>query len=187
MIQRSRAAPQETHDAAGFSYVEAMVAMVIMAIVAITSLQLFSQFTTSFSNTRRRDAINALMLQDLGKMRQLVQSYCRYPNPGPLAACTGAVATQDWNGSYNPDDTVNGHCDLNRLAEAMVSSNPTKFPSPDNLDTSSSPNPLQGVVITRTLSAQGNELTIDYVTTSGSNIQVRTNTKLVPPALGWCP
>ena len=164
-----------------------MIATVIMLVVVATSARLFTYFSTNFLSSRERDSIGALIQKDISKMRQLVKDYCRIPNPLTLQACNGTIATQDWNGSYNPDDKINGDCDQSRLAEAMKTANPNQFPNTEILDTSSGPSNVRNVAITRRLSAQGNELSLNYATTSGSSIAVQTSTTLVPPALGWCP
>lgn len=174
-------------EAEGFTFTEALIATVIMLIVASTTVQLFTHFSTSFLLSRQRDAIQGLILNDISQLRQLAKEYCRIPNSGILQPCSGKVATQDWSGSYNPDDQINGDCDQNQLASAMMKANPSLFPSSQTLDTTGGPASLKDVSITRSLNAQGNELSVNYVTTSGSKVTVRTNTTLVPTALGWCP
>lgn len=181
--QKDTPAPQLT----GFTFVEIVVAIVIMLVLTSATVHLFRSFSSSFLSSRQRDSIQTLILNDSGALRQLVKEYCRIPQTGSLKNCTGTIPLQDWNGAYNPDDTANGDCDQNRLAETMVSANPEKFPSSHQLEISSNSFELKNVTITRLLNAQGNELSISYTTAADGRVLARTTTTLVPPAIGWCP
>jgi type II secretory pathway pseudopilin PulG len=171
----------------GITFVEIVVAISIMLVLASATVHLFRGFSSSFLSSRQRDSIQTLILNDSGVLRQLVKEYCRIPQAGNLTSCTGTIPLQDWNGAYNPDDTANGDCDQNRLAAAMVSANPEKFPSSHQLDVSSNSIDLKHVTITRLLHAQGNELSISYTTAVDGRVVARTTTTLVTPAIGWCP
>jgi hypothetical protein len=176
----------------GFSYIEGLVASLVLLFAATMATRLFTDFSSRFQASRQRDSIQALVTRDLGQLRLLVNSYCRLnenkANTGPLMPCIGEKPTQDWNGAYNPDDSVpNGDCDSGLLAEAMVASNPDFFPLSITLDQGTISSPLSSISITRTLTPTGSELTATYVSRFNDQIKARTATTLVPPALGWCP
>lgn len=168
----------------GFGLVEALVAMTILTIASLTALQLFGSFSRTWSLSRQRDAISTLVASDLAQLRSAVQSWCQVSDAG-TSSCSGAIATQDRQGSYNPPADA---CDASTLAVAMVDSAPATFAATTTLTaTSGDTAPLQGVEITRTITASGNLLEIAYATAAGAALPLNTRTTLVPAALGWCP
>jgi type II secretory pathway pseudopilin PulG len=184
---------QHTPFAIGFTFVEALVATAILFVVAASTAHLFSSFSSSFLSSRQRDSIQNLINNDLSKVRQLVKEYCRIQDPNSsqnssaLTDCPGSRPSQDTSGAYNPDDSLNGDCDQNTLAVAMVSANSTQFPNSIQVNTTDSSVRLNNVAITRTLNAEGNELLVSYITSANGRELAKTTTTLVPPAIGWCP
>lgn len=174
---------RQTRANPGLTYVEVMIATFVLVVIAITNLELFTSFGKSFLESRQRDSIQSLIINDLAGLRRLVQSYCRHDDDA-LADCTGSFPVHDKDGSYNPDSSS---CTTRRLAVAMEEANPTHFPSTATLDPGASANVLAGTIITRRITPAGNELKVFYTTNSESKVQVQMSTSMIPPALGWCP
>ena len=164
---------------AGLTLVEVMVAFVLVVLSSVFSVLLFGQFTRRIAEARQRDALGTIVTRDLATIRRRVEAYCdvaRNPCGGPLPAGEGQQA-------YNPDLAT---CDSGRLAEAMAAQ--PGFPASADLRAGiDDPASVAGVVLERRVEASGNALNVSYATRSGSTIEVRTSTTLVPPALGWCP
>jgi type II secretory pathway pseudopilin PulG len=175
-MARSRPRPR---GQAGLTFVEVLVAFVIVALSSVFSVQLFGQFTRRIAESRERDALGAIVTRDLATIRRTVEAYCDVR----IAPCTGPLPEGEGQRAYNPDLA---DCDSGRLAEAMAAR--AGFPASTELRAGGDdPASVADVVLERRIEASGNELKVSYATRSGSTIEVRTSTTLVPPALGWCP
>jgi hypothetical protein len=164
---------------AGLTFVEVLVAFVIVVMSSVFSVQLFGQFTRRIAEARERDALGTIVARDLASIRRRVEAYCDVR----IAPCDGPLPEGEGQRAYNPDLAS---CDNGQLAEAMAAR--AGFLATTELRAGvDDPASVANVVLERRIEASGNELKVSYATRSGSTIEVRTSTTLVPPALGWCP
>jgi Tfp pilus assembly protein PilV len=176
----------------GYSLPEVMIASTVLALVVTNSVGTLTQSGKSFSKSRERDAISALIAKDLEGLRATAFNYMRCdpsPQTNEPAGCPGARNNSFSDGqiTFVPDVT---RCEEGTLAVDLVATNAalasqSTLAIPQTLSGVS----LQGVSITRKVSASGNELEVNYSsssTTSG-NSPVYQQAIIVPESTGWCP
>jgi hypothetical protein len=179
-------------QAGGYSLPEVMIASTVLALVVTNSVGTLTQSGKSFSKSRERDAISALIAKDLEGLRATAFNYMRCdptPQPNEPAGCPGARDNSFADGQITFVPDVN-RCRAGTLAEGLVATNAalasqSTLAIPPTLSGVS----LQGVSITRRVSASGNELAVNYSsssTTSG-NSPVYQQAIIVPESTGWCP
>ena len=179
-------------EAHGYSLPEVMIASTVLALVVTNSVGTLTQSGKSFSKSRERDAISALIAKDLEGLRATAFNYMRCdpsPQPNEPAGCPTARDNSFADGqiTFVPDVT---RCRAGTLAEGLASTDAalggiSTLAIPPTLSGVS----LRGVSISRTVSATGNELAVNYSsssTTSG-NSPVYQQAIIVPESTGWCP
>jgi hypothetical protein len=176
----------------GYSLPEVMIASTLLALVVTNSVGTLTQSGKSFSKSRERDAISTLIAKDLESMRATAFNYMRCdpsPQPNEPAGCPAARENSFADGqiTFVPDVA---RCTAGTLAEGLVASNAALASSsslaiPPTLSGVS----LQGVSITRSVSALGNELTVKYSSLSAGsgNSPIYQQALIVPESTGWCP
>lgn len=179
-------------EGAGYSLPEVMIASTVLAIVVTNSVGTLTQSGKTFSKSRERDAISTLIAKDLEGLRATAFNYMRcdpLPQPNEPTGCPEARANSFADGqiTFVPDVA---RCTAGTLAKGLAASNAalasqSTLAIPPTLSGVS----LQGVSITRKVSASGNELAVNYSsssTTSG-NSPIYQQALIVPEATGWCP
>lgn len=179
-------------DGVGYSLPEVMIASTVLALVVTNSVSALTQSGKSFSRSRERDAISTLIAKDLENLRATAFNYMRCdPSPqlGEPAGCPAARVNSFADGqiTFVPDKT---RCAAGTLAEGLAATNTalastTSLAIPQALSGVS----LQGVSITRSVSASGNELTVNYSSSSPTtgNSPIYQQAVIVPESTGWCP
>lgn len=179
-------------EGAGYSLPEVMIASTVLALVVTNSVGTLTQSGKSFSKSRERDAISTLIAKDLEGLRATAFNYMRCdpsPQPNEPTGCPGARANSFADGqiTFVPDVA---RCKAGTLAEGLAASNAalastSSLAIPPTLSGVS----LQGVSITRSASALGNELTVKYSSLSAGsgNSPIYQQALIVPEATGWCP
>ena len=179
-------------EGAGYSLPEVMMASTVLAIVVTNSVGTLTQSGKTFSKSRERDAISTLIAKDLEGLRATAFNYMRCdpsPQPNEPTGCPGARANSFADGqiTFVPDVA---RCTAGTLAEGLAASNAAlASQSTLAIPPTWSGVSLQGVSITRRVSASGNELAVNYSsssTTSG-NSPIYQQALIVPEATGWCP
>ena len=163
----------ESVDAAnGYSLPEVMVASTVLALVVANSAGTLTQSGGSYTRSRERDAISALIAKDLEGVRATSFDYKRCnptAQPGEPAGCAAARLNTFADGqiTFVPDAPT---CTAGTLAEDL-NANTASLTSSANLviPQSLAGVSLKGVTISRTISASGNELTVKYSSTSLSS------------------
>ena len=179
-------------EGAGYSLPEVMIASTVLALVVTNSVGTLTQSGKSFSKSRERDAISTLIAKDLEGLRATAFNYMRCdpsPQPNEPTGCPGARANSFADGqiTFVPDVARRK---AGTLAEGLAASNAalantSSLAIPPTLSGVS----LQGVSITRSASALGNELTVKYSSLSAGsgNSPIYQQALIVPEATGWCP
>jgi hypothetical protein len=162
----------------------------MLAVVVSISVGSLVKSGKIFSKSRERDAISTLIAKDLETVRSSSFNYMRCdptPQPGEPANCPAARDNSFSDGqiTFVPDST---RCNAGTLAEGLIASDSTLtfasyLPIPQTLSGMS----LQGVSITRSVKAEGNELTVKYSTSTPGNQLIYQQTLIVPESTGWCP
>lgn len=178
--------------AGGYSLPEVMIASTVLAVVVSTSVGTLTESGKSFSRSRERDAISALIAKDLESVRAAAFNYRRCdptPQAGEPTACPTARANSFSDGQITFVPEV-ARCNAGTLAEGLVASNTalsgtSSLAIPPSLSGVS----LRGVSISRSVSASGNELNVKYSSSSPSsgNQPVYQQALIVPECTGWCP
>ena len=179
-------------EGGGYSLPEVMIASTVLALVVTNSVGTLTQSGKSFGKSRERDAISALIAKDLEGLRAIAFNYMRCdpaPQPNEPAGCPGARNNSFADGqiTFVPDVA---RCTAGTLAEGLAASNAALASTsilaiPPTLSGVS----LQGVSITRSVSALGNELTVKYSSLSAGsgNSPIYQQALIVPESTGWCP
>lgn len=179
-------------EGGGYSLPEGMIASTVLVLVVTNSVSTLTQSGKSFSSSRERDAINTLIAKDLENLRATAFNYMRCdPSPqlGEPADCPAARENSFADGqiTFVPDKT---RCTAGTLAEGLAATNAalastTSLAIPQTLSGVS----LRGVSITRSVSASGNELTVNYSSSSPTtgNSPIYQKALIVPESTGWCP
>jgi hypothetical protein len=169
-----------------------MMASTVLALVATNSVGTLTQSGKSFSKSRERDAISALIAKDLEGLRATAFNYMRCdpsPQPNEPAGCPTARDNSFADGqiTFVPDVT---RCRAGTLAEGLASTDAalggiSTLAIPPTLSGVS----LRGVSISRTVSATGNELAVKYssLSSESGNSPVYQQAIIVPESTGWCP
>ncbi|MCP9882735.1 hypothetical protein KBY65_09625 [Cyanobium sp. Alchichica 3B3-8F6] len=164
----------------------------ILALVVTNSVGTLTQSGKSFSKSRERDAISALIAKDLEGLRATAFNYVRCdpsPQPNEPAGCPTARENSFADGqiTFVPDVT---RCRAGTLAEGLASTDTalggtSTLAIPPTLSGVS----LRGVSISRTVSATGNELAVKYssLSSESGNSPVYQQAIIVPESTGWCP
>ena len=169
-----------------------MLASTVLALVVTNALSTLSESGKSFSKSRERDAIGVLIAKDLEGLRATAFDYMRCdpsPQPDEPAGCPAARehSLADGQITFVPDVT---RCRAGTLAEGLMATN-TALASTSNLaiPPTLSGVSLQGVRITRSVSAAGNELSVKYSSSSATsgNGPVYQQALIVPASTAWCP
>jgi len=176
----------------GYSLPEVMIASSVLAVVVATSAGTITESGKSFSRSRERDAISALIAKDLESVRASAFNYMRCdptPQPGEPANCPTARANSFSDGqiTFVPDVA---RCTAGTLAEGLAATSTglagdSTLAIPSGLTGVS----LRGVSISRSVTASGNELVVKYSSSSSStgNQPVYQQALIVPECTGWCP
>ena len=103
--------------------------------------------------------------------------------PDPQHADIPMRYLTDKNSVLGKDD---GHCAMKTLAENMVSDQHQIFPAKGNVEwNNKAPDNAKKVIISRNITAVGNELTVSHSTSGGSK-EITSTIKLVPQVIHWC-
>jgi len=176
----------------GYSLPEVMIASTVLALVVVNSAGILTRSGGSYTRSRERDAISALIGKDLEAVRAASFNYRRCdPSPvtGEPAGCTAARLNSFADGqiTFVPDAAL---CTAGTLAENLKSTqasltSTSSLVIPQSIAGVS----LNGVTINRAISASGNELTVKYSSSSlnSGNTPSYQQSTIVPEATGWCP
>jgi len=179
-------------EGVGYILPEVMIASTVLALVVTNSVGTLTQSGKSFSRSRERDAISTLIAKDLEGLRATAFNYMRCdpsPQPDEPTGCAAARENSFADGqiTFVPDVA---RCTAGTLAEGLAATNAgltstTSLAIPPTLSGVS----LQKVSISRSVSASGNELTVQYSSNSpgSGNSQIYQQALIVPEATGWCP
>lgn len=165
--------PQRAKDIkTGMSVIEVVIAAVILALASLTSISLFNTYVLGTADARQRDGIMTLILRDLEGIKSQAGDLWK-----DSTASTSSMTV------FNPPSA---NCTDRTLASAAPSSNTVFTTGSTNLTippvaTRSLGNP----VISRRISHSGNLIQVTY--SSSAPVRISLTTKIMPPAVGWCP
>ena len=172
----------------GFSLPEVLVSssILMMIVTGISKSQINSISMTADSN--QNNSIQARISEDIDNLRrETFRWMCK-----PATACTGDPQYADVPMRYLTDKNSilgqeGGHCKTKTLAMHMLSEQPQTFPAgPHTLNWDvNAPANSKKVTINRKITANGNVMTVSYITT-GSSKDVTSTVTLVPQAIHWC-
>ena len=171
----------------GFSMPEVLISStILMMIVAGTAKSQINSIKISASSSLN-NAVQALISEDIDRLRrETFRWMCK-----PATACTGDPQHDDIPMRYLTDKNSalgqdGGHCEQKTLAENMISDQPQIFPATDRVEwNATAPDNEKNIIISRKITADGNELIVRY-STSGGTKDFTSTTKLVPQAIHWC-
>lgn len=159
---------------------------ILMIIVAGTAKSQINSIKI-FASSSLNNAVQALISEDIDSLRrETFRWMCK-----PATACTGDPQHADIPMRYLTDKNSalgqdGGHCEQKTLAENMVSDQPQIFPATDRVEwNATAPANEKNMIISRKITADGNELIVRYSTSDGTK-DFTSTTKLVPQAIHWC-
>ena len=158
-----------------------------MMIVAGTAKSQINSIGITASSSQH-NAVQGLVSEDIDHLRrETFRWMCK-----PATACTGDPQHADISMRYLTDKNSalgqdGGHCAMKTLAEYMVSDQPQIFPATGSVEwNNKAPANAKNMIISRYITAEGNELTVRYSTSGGSK-DFTSTTRLVPQVIHWCP
>lgn len=164
-------------QSSGFSITESLIAATILLASTNFSVQFFNRSNESLNLAKLNDYAQAVVKSDLETVRS------------NLADWTANTSSATGITSYSPPDDA---CQSRSLASAFLNDLASNQAINYGLDLSSSPVPLQGLVVDASLSVDPdnqNLLRVAYSSKASPSAPVQINQQalLLSPAQGWCP
>lgn len=155
---------------------ESLISSFILVALSTQSSYVFSSSMQALGKGRMRDQVNAIINQDIERVRQVIASW-------------EADTSMTTNGqlSYWPSKI---HCDEGTLGTALLSDNATTLLPSYNLNLSQIKTPLKGLEVAvnvGTAVENTNLIQITYTTNDSKKLNTKVSTTLSIPAQGWCP
>ena len=162
---------------------EVLVSSSILMMVVAGTAQTQLNAVAHTVDAGEQNAVQARIAEDLDDLkREAFRWQCTTGT-----SCTGQVQFEDIPMRYNTNNaSLTSACKTETMGEKMISERASQFPQNSILDwKSDAPKDAQKVVISRELSATGNEVQVSY-TTAGSSRNLTTTTSFIPQAASWC-
>ncbi len=167
----------------GFSMPEVLVSSSILMMVVAGTAQSQLNSVVRTAEAGEQNTVQARITEDIDELRrEAFRWQCTN-----RTSCTGKVQFEDIPMRYNTTQaSVKSACSAQTLGGEMISDKPKLFRALTTLSwQSDAPTEAQKVQITRKITANGNEVEVNY-TTTGSSRELDTTTSIIPQAASWC-